>query len=286
MRREYIEPATKGKLLFIESNCDIKNSFIQKGESLPTIAWNRGEDQIVTIDEIDYVFKKNQFLTLMLNQSFHFAQPEVVAIWQFNRDFYCIIDHDKEVSCVGFLFYGWEGTMFLDMTAEEIRKMDTLMQIFVDEFETHDNIQGEMLLMLLKRLIILLTRIAKKQYLGTNVESEEYDIVREFSLLVSMHYKKLHQVQDYATLLHKAPKTLSNLFAKYSDKTPLQIIRERIILEAKRLLLYTDLSISEVAYELGFEESAHFSRFFKKMQGESPSRFKKRGEKPNLPNFQ
>lgn len=70
-------------------------------------------------------------------------------------------------------------------------------------------------------------------------------------------------MQEYADLLNKSPKTLSNLFSIYNQKSPLQIIHERISLESKRLLVYTDKSTKEIAFELGFEEVAHFSRFFK-----------------------
>ena len=276
MKKEYIESATRGRLIFTQSDKNLKKDFHRDEESaLLSIVWNRGNDQRLIIDDIAYTFRSNQFLSLMMQQSVRFSAPEMVTLWEFNRDFYCVVDHDEEVSCAGFLFYGWHGTMFLDLSEGDIQKMDTLAQVFSDEFDTHDNIQGEMLRMLLKRLIILLTRLAKKQYLEDGIDKEEYNIVRQFSLLVENNYKKLHKVQDYANLLFKAPKTLSNLFAKYSDRTPLQIIRERIALEARRLLMYTDMSISEITYELGFEEPAHFSRFFKKMTTFSPSIFKK-----------
>jgi AraC-like DNA-binding protein len=93
-------------------------------------------------------------------------------------------------------------------------------------------------------------------------------------LLVENNFKTLHQVKDYANLMFKSPKTLSNLFSKYSDKSPLQIISDRLFLESKRLMLYTELSASEIGYSLGFQEPAHFSRFFKKMAGQTPSAFK------------
>lgn len=80
---------------------------------------------------------------------------------------------------------------------------------------------------------------------------------------------------DYANLLNKSPKTLSNLFKKYGNKSPLQIIQDKKVLEARRLLYYTDKSVKEIAYEIGFEDIQTFSRFFKKIEGVSPSNFKK-----------
>jgi len=81
-------------------------------------------------------------------------------------------------------------------------------------------------------------------------------------------------VKDYATLLFKSPKTLSNIFSKHIGKSPLTVINERIILEAKRLLLYSQKSTDEIAQELGYKDTGHFSKFFKKHAGYSPSNFK------------
>lgn len=83
---------------------------------------------------------------------------------------------------------------------------------------------------------------------------------------------------SYAALLFKSPKTISNTFKKISGKTPLQFIQERILLEAKRYLLYTEKDISEIGYELGFPDIQSFSRFFKKNQGVSPSTFRNNTE--------
>src|ERR1700744_5129844 len=59
-----------------------------------TIAWNPGADQTVTIDDTEYAFPANSLLPLLFNQSFRFEKPESIIAWQFNREFYCIIDHD------------------------------------------------------------------------------------------------------------------------------------------------------------------------------------------------
>jgi len=75
-------------------------------------------------------------------------------------------------------------------------------------------------------------------------------------------------------LLNKSPKTLSNVFSKIGQKTPLQYINDRKMLEARRLLKYTDKSVKEITYELGYEDVQTFSRFFKKQEGISPTYFR------------
>jgi AraC family transcriptional regulator, transcriptional activator of pobA len=264
-------------LLTFDEKCFDRAFFIRDREhKYLTIAWNRGERQKVIVDEIEYDFPANSILPLMVNQSFRFENAAEIVAWQFNREFYCIVDYDKEVGCVGFLFYGSSNTMFLRLDDNETRKINLLLEVFKDEFESADNIQGDMLRVLLVRLIITITRLAKSQYLKTEtVEDNKFDVIRRFNLLVENHYRTEHEVQFYAGELNKSPKTLSNYFALYGHKTPLQIIQERVTLEAKRLFYYTDKTSKEIAYDLGFDDPAHFSRFFKNQTKQNPSDFKK-----------
>ncbi|MFN8354015.1 MAG: helix-turn-helix domain-containing protein [Spirosomataceae bacterium] len=269
------EQAVNGWLSLRMKENRFENYFYQnRAERLLTIAWNRGEAQTVWVDEVVYEFPTNTLLCLMVNQSFRFQKPIDITAWQFNREFYCIVDHDHEVSCVGFLFYGMRELMFIELDPTNAQRLDLLTQVFVDEFQTRDTIQSEMLRVLLKRLIILTTRLAKTQAKDLPENEKYYDLVRKFNLSVENHYREQHQVQFYADLLSRSPKTLANLFAKYNQKTPIQIIHERIALEAKRLLTYTDKSTKEIAFELGFEEVSHFSRFFKAKEHISPTDFR------------
>jgi len=253
-----------------------RDSFEQRTEQPLTIVWNRSTaDQSFILDEIQLSLKPNEIITLLASQHFSFSPADELVAWQFNREFYCIVDHDQEVSCSGLLFFGTKDTPRIMLDAIEAPRFELLIRVFEDEFRENDNLQGEMLRMLLKRLIVKLTRIYKAQHVDEKIEKTELDIIRQFGLLVELNYKQKHQVQDYADLLHKSPKTLSNLFGKFATRTPLQIIQDRISLEAKRMLIYTDSSAAEVGYACGFEEPAHFSRFFKRQIGESPSVFRK-----------
>jgi AraC-like DNA-binding protein len=247
-----------------------------KEEKLLTIAWNKGADQQIIIDNYPYDFPANTIHCLMTNEHFHFEDATSIVAWQFSRDFYCVVDHDKEVSCVGFIFYGPPQKMFIRLEPNDQRHIEMMLQMLQEEFETHDHIQGEMMRVLLKRLIIIVTRLAKQQYLNEKeLPSDKLDIVRQYNFLVETHYKKEHQVKFYAEQLFKSPKTLSNLFALYNHKSPVLIIQERLASEAKRLFYYTDKTAKEIAYELGFESAAHFGKFFKRLTGQSVTEIKK-----------
>lgn len=240
-----------------------------------TIAWNKGPAQTITIDEVPYTMPQQSIVPLMVNQSFRFERPVDIVAWQFNREFYCIVDHDEEVSCVGFIFYGSDKQIIIALDEASQKKLQLLSEIFIEEFNTRDNIQTDMLQMLLKRLIIIITRLAKAQHAqGVSQSDERFNIVRKFNLLVENNYKSHHSVAFYADALHKSPKTLSNLFAIYNHKSPLAVIQERIMMEAKRLLNYTEKSAKEITYELGFEDAAYFSNLFKKHTGVSPTEFR------------
>ena len=120
----------------------------------------------------------------------------------------------------------------------------------------------------LKRVIIKTTRIAKQQSESyQQFPEEKLDLIRKFSLLLEGNFKQEHEVKFYAGALNKSPKTLSNVFSLLKQPAPSVLIRNRLVLESRRYLHYTAKSAKEIAYELGFESPAHFSRFFKMYTG-------------------
>jgi AraC-like DNA-binding protein len=240
------------------------------------ILWNRSKQSArIIVDDMNIELDPNQIMTTTYLQkvSFPIDCPEITA-FLFNRPFYCIQTHDEEVSCNGIIFFGTQDIPIVTLDEHEAYKFDLLYQVFVDEFKTRDTIQGEMLVMLLKRLIIKITRLAKEQLITRTLDDGQIDIIRKFNVLVDIHYKEKRQVSDYADLLFKSPKTLSNLFSKYNQKSPLSIIHERIILEAKRLLIYSDNNVKQIAHELGFEDVGSFHKLFKKITHMTPQEFK------------
>ena len=173
------------------------------------------------------------------------------------------------------LFFGNQRPPVVTLSDSEIPKFEMIHEVMMDEYQTRDRVQGEMLRVLLKRLIIKTTRLAKDQLLPREIDDEQVDVIRKFKVLVDVHFREYHQVSDYADLLFKSPKTLSNLFKQLNQQTPLQIIHERIVLEAKRKLIYTDKSVKEVAIDLGFNDLGSFHRLFKRTVNCTPQEYKK-----------
>lgn len=259
----------------IGNETNLKSFSKAKQTELYTFIWANFEAIEIIIDSIPFTIEPHSILALTPIQYLQYIKGGDAIIYQFNREFYCIKDHDHEVSCVGILFFGNTNIPVIHLDKKEQQKFKTLHEVFIDELETEDNIQAEMLRMLMGRFIIKSTRLLKaKEGIVETPKSTKVDLLREFNFLVEQHFKKEHSVSFYADMLFRSPKTLSNNFAKL-NRSPLQIIHERVVLEAKRLLTYSDKTAKEIAYEIGFDDASHLSRLFKKYTSQSPSDYKK-----------
>lgn len=253
-----------------------ENRTLQKNNTLYKFLWVRSGEIEVEADHVRMMLHADEIIPLTpLHHLSIIAVNGTYLTVLFNSNFYCIFGHDDEVSCSGFLFHGSSNVMVLKLTADESRTLCATIDEFIAETTIHDRHQEEMMRILLKRFIITCTRIARKHYAISEDCEKAFDIVRKFHVLVNNNYKEKKQVRDYAGMLFRSPKTLSNLFAAYDLPSPLRIIHERVEAEAKRLLVYTDKSAKEIGEILGFEDLATFSRFFKKMTGTSISDFRK-----------
>jgi AraC-like DNA-binding protein len=244
-------------------------------KGLYKILWARDKDASIIVDGYRLEIKKHQVAFCTPLNIVEIQKDSGLTAVIFNREFYCIRDHDAEVSCQGFLFFGSSLPPVVTLSEKDVTGFEAMFYILKEEFETKDHIQGEMLRSLLKRLLIKSTRLIKIEKSEEEIPKPQYDLVRQYHLLVEQNFREKHQVADYAEMLFKSPKTLSNLFKKSGDKSPLKIINERIVLEAKRLLFYSNKTVEEIGYEVGFSEPAHFSKFFKNQLGSPPATYKK-----------
>ncbi len=275
MRYEYFD-RKQGALFGMTDNIHDDEKRFSIAEWTIMFLWNRNDKPVqIQIDDQQIVLPPNHLITTTYLYRVVFLEDQLpITAFTFNREFYCISDHDSEVSCNGILFFGAQDLPLIRIPTKSENKFELLYQVFEEEFRNPDHIQGEMLQMLLKRLIILTTRLAKEQLIVNELDNDQIEIIRKFNFLVDLNFKDKHKVSDYAKMLFKSPKTLSNLFAIYNQKTPQQVIHERLALEAKRLLQYSDKQNQEIAFELGFNDAAYFSRFFRKMTELTPSGFR------------
>ncbi|WP_316828656.1 helix-turn-helix transcriptional regulator [Pedobacter miscanthi] len=100
-------------------------------------------------------------------------------------------------------------------------------------------------------------------------------VLRNFQNLVEVHYLLKRLPKDYAELLHITPNHLNAICKELIGTQAGEVIRERILLEAKRLLVSGEVNISQIANELNFNDNSYFTKFFKKYAGLTPEQFKK-----------
>ena len=278
MKLEYNSIIEESSFVLTNFSCESSNKLLKK-EGYYKIIWSKKGDNFITVDGYDLTLKENQILFCTTLNVLRIPENSNLIAVAFNREFYCIRDHDHEVSCNGILFFGSSMPPIISLSENEILSFETTFAVFEEEFNNRDHIQGEMLRVMLKRLLIKSTRLIAKDNGFSNMPSTQVDVIRKFYVYVEQNFKKKHQVADYADMLSKSPKTLSNLFKKAQYSSPLKIINDRIILEAKRLLMFSEKNIEQITYELGYKESAHFSKFFKSHCAMSPKYFKEEYKK-------
>jgi len=111
--------------------------------------------------------------------------------------------------------------------------------------------------------------------LNANGNYHEIDIVSRFKLLVVQNFHKMHKVTDYACRINISPKYLNQIVKQTMGVTAKQVIQEQILLKARQELKFSNQSIKEIAFSLGFKDPFHFSSFFKDMAGMSPVHYRK-----------
>ncbi|CAM1338950.1 helix-turn-helix domain-containing protein [Tenacibaculum aestuarii] len=239
------------------------------------IFWIKEGSGTYNIDFKSYSFKGNTLFFLSPGQVFSVVSEKMKEIYQlsFTRDFYCLQAHDTEVACNGVLFNNVYETPFVFPSENEAEKLNFILLSLIEEFELEETAQHDMLQSLLKQFIVYSVRMKEEK--DVVKENTETKLFKEFSLLVELNFTKLHSVTDYANRLGLSPKSLTKHFKNIGTQTPSDFIKNRIITEAKRLLLYTNKAIKHIAFELGFNDPAYFSRFFTKATGSSPKEFKK-----------
>lgn len=132
-----------------------------------------------------------------------------------------------------------------------------------------------MLEWLARSALLLLVRVHAEHRLADQSGRSDFELFSRFRAEVELHFKDQWLVRQYADVLRATPTRLNRLCLKLSGKSAFDITQDRLMLEACRKLTYVPASIASIAYELGFQDPAYFSRLFKKRMGVTPKEFRR-----------
>lgn len=127
---------------------------------------------------------------------------------------------------------------------------------------------------LVRLLLIQISRLSPKEAESTTVNNDDLRIFHRFADLVEEHFREHLHLPDYTGRLGISESRLHQICQRVSNRSPKKLIHDRIVQETKRLLVFTDLSSSDICYQLGFSDPAYFSRFFKRHTGLTAQRFR------------
>lgn len=105
-------------------------------------------------------------------------------------------------------------------------------------------------------------------------ENRTLQLSRAFRILVRKKYKTLKSPSGYAEMLNISRGYLTETIREATGKPAQYWIHQEVLTESKRLLVFTHLTVKEIAYELGYSDHTYFSRLFSKLEGQSPSEFR------------
>lgn len=193
----------------------------------------------------------------------------------FTDNFYCQNENDIKFLKGSILFNDIYDNCLLTSDENSFQKLLNIsLEIDYEIHQFDSNTSPTILKNLLQNFLLLSEREKRKKsnyYYEKNIDFEYSTIFKD---LLERHYKTKRNVSFYAQQLAISERRLGQATNTFLGKLPKEMINERIILEAKRLLVYGNHSIKEIAYDLGFEEPTNFIKHFKKQTSQTPLEFR------------
>jgi len=238
--------------------------WVKKGAGLHLIDLDRFELQ----DDTVYCITPGQVHLLKQNGP---AEGYVIS---FSAGFIGMEESSFDLLFNGGLFNSFSRSPVIKVEAEVRDEMEETAAKMMKEYANFFLLRSEILRGFLKIFLIYLTRQFEKAN-QQPVHSKNIELMRKFLSLLEKNYTQKRMVTDYAEELVVTPNYLNEVVKKISGLPASHHIQQRIVLEAKRQAAYSNVSMKEIAYHLGFDDMAHFSKFFKNASGTSFTDFRK-----------
>lgn len=196
-----------------------------------------------------------------------------VKLVNFKAEFYCIEHHKHDVACNGLLFNNIYLAPHITVDNHIFSEIFYIAKRMQEEDLNTNSYSSSIVQTYLQLILALASKYKKHQIVEREIDKLSSEFLK-FQQLLEENYKTIQSVSFYANKLALSPDAFSKKIKQQVNKTPKQLIQERVILEAKRLLHLTDKTIKEIAWELSFEDEFYFSRYFKKNVGIPPLRYR------------
>ena len=196
-------------------------------------------------------------------------------IFIFTADFY-LANRNNQNSLIEFPFFynlKQDNPPLLLEKKKDVTFLEGLFQRSISELDQNEINRLDILRSLLD--LILMTCSSRYHTLeNMNGKGRGHILVKQFYHFVEENNHRNLSLKEYAALLAVTPNHLTQMVKLHTGKTSSQIIRAKQILEIKRLLVHTNLSVAEIAHQLHFEDQSYFTKFFKRESGYSPLQYR------------
>ncbi len=177
-------------------------------------------------------------------------------------------------------FNGQPDSQVILLPAETQAKLVAIFEDILKEGQNEKPINDDLVKTLLLRMFIEVARSTNIMHTAPG-SSYNHTLLKNFQRLIDQNYAQLRLPKQYASLLYITPNHLNALCNDFLGQSAGTLIRERVILEAKRLLINLDLMVAEIATRLNFADQSYFIKFFKKYEGITPEKFRKLNTTPH-----
>lgn len=229
------------------------------------------------IDFNSFEIKPGSIFFLAPGQTHHWELSEDIDgyIFSHTADFYDLHYSHNRMHQFPF-FYSIQNTPLLTLEQNKKAIIENLFAKLFDEYLNKKAFQHQLILSYIDLIYIESSRLYlddnSQKIIKANSYSEKF---QQFESLLEKNYIKEKSPSQYADWMNISSKHLNRITKNVIDKTASEVIADRIILEAKRRVLHTKNNFSEVAFSLGYEDYAYFSKLFKKASGLTPTEFLK-----------
>jgi AraC family transcriptional regulator, transcriptional activator of pobA len=240
------------------------------------IIWVQSGEGTHMIDFRNYPFK-GPCLFLLHPQHIHTIEKQKATrggVVKFSPSFFPPGAADQHLLIKYGVFDDIDVMPVIRLDKEQEKEIKKIFRDMLEAYRQRSSLSAEILASYLTIFILKIYAIKKNGVPAGSFHDQDFLRFRQFQQLLNDHFTRRHDRGFYADSLHISPKTLTNCTQKFTGRPPADLIRDRLMLEARRLLHHSSLSVKEIAHETGFEDSSYFIRFFTRHTQMSPKRFR------------